>query len=357
MDNTVENKKTYLCDNCGGGMKFDINKQKLICEYCGTEEENIDTTKEILEHDLSQHIELGNASDWTSEVKVIKCESCGAEMIINGEETSAQCSFCGSNHITDAHEKAGIKPEAILPFKIDSHEAMKKLEKWIKTQYCSPKGLRDVYKNGKLKPIYVPYWTFDADTDSSYSGKGGKVYYETETKDGKEVRVKKVKWYPTSGKVNRFFDDIQVNASKNFNERMINSIEPFNMSALVPYDKKYLAGYIAERYTKSLEECFEIAKSEMNSEIRKNAKADILRSYGEAKIDNIDINYNNRKFKHILIPIWTATYEYKGKKYQYLINGETGKINGTVPYSVIKVLLVLAGIAAIIIMLVNSGVI
>lgn len=350
MDNTVnkENKILYACKSCGGGMKFDINKQKLTCEYCGSEEADIDVNRSIQEYDLENHLYEDDGHDWTSEVKIIKCESCGAEIIMNDEETSTQCSFCESNHLITEHEQDAIRPEAILPFKVDSHKAANILEDWIKKQYFAPSNLKKVYKSDKMKPIYVPYWTFDARTKSSYYGKGGKVYYETKVVDGKEKKVEKVNWKPVSGEIDKFFDDIQVNASKNFSEDMMNKVEPFTMSELLPYDKKYLSGYVAERYTKSLDDCFNIAKKEMERDLREEGRKDILKRYDKAKIENLYVDHNECKFKHILIPVWSAFYEYKGKKYQYIINGETGKINGKVPPSILKLALlaiVILGIA------------
>ncbi|MGL4875749.1 MAG: hypothetical protein ACRC30_13980 [Clostridium sp.] len=338
----------YLCENCGGSMSFDIGKQKLVCEYCGAESESSnEESLGISEYDLETYLNKETLGNWKSEARVMECTGCGAEIIINNEEAAKFCSFCGSSHVTEGHENALIKPEGILPFQIESHKAKEALEKWIKTRYLSPNDLKTLYSSENIKAIYVPYWTFDANTTSFYTGEGGKNYYENVTVNGKSVRRKKTNWYPVSGNVSLFFDDIQVNASKNFNEIIMNEVEPFTMAKLVPYEKRYLGGYIAERYTKGIKPCFELAKKEMEDKIDDEARHKILKKYDEASVDSINVRYSDCKFKHILLPVWTASYDYKGKKYRYVINGETGKISGEIPYSMAKIifLIILIGIA------------
>ncbi|MGL4849449.1 MAG: hypothetical protein ACRC28_11090 [Clostridium sp.] len=352
---STEDVSVYLCPNCGGGMKFDIGEQKFTCEYCGTEEVFEKVDNNVNEYDLYEFMDSERSNTWQSETKVLECTGCGAEIIINNEETAKFCSFCGSSHITKGHEEALIKPEGILPFKINDAKAKELLEKWIKTRYLAPNDLKNMYSSEKLMAIYVPYWTFDANAHGVYQGEGGKRAYKNVTVNGKTTRKEITIWYSVNGSIDHNFDDIQVNASKNFREDIIDGVEPFSMDKLVPYDKKYLSGYVAERYTKNLKTCFEIAKKEMREKLKSQAKSQIKLRYDEAKVTRIKVKYKDSKFKHILVPVWTANYDYKGKKYKYIINGETGKMSGQIPYSGAKLALIAVGILILVGLYVYGG--
>ena len=350
MGENNNKSEVYLCSACGANMQYDISSKSLKCAYCGNTEEIIDEG-EIKEYSF-YHIEEDEVnSKWNDEVTVVKCESCGAETVADKAATAIKCSYCGSSHVLDSKQTAGIRPEGVIPFSIDGYKAEELIGNWMKKRWMSPNDLKHLYQSDKLQAVYVPYWTYDANTYSSYHGRGGEVYYETETDDeGEEHTVERVLWYSVSGIVDEFFDDILVNASNNYNQSLMNSIEPFNTQAIKSYNPQYLSGYLAERYQVGVKECFSFAKSKMEVSIESLAREQILRRYDRAEISSINTNYSNVTYKHVLLPIWSAYYMYKGKKYQYIINGETGEVQGQAPTSWVKVTLLI--IVAIIIFVV-----
>ena len=187
--------------------------------------------------------------------------------------------------------------------------------------------------------IYVPFWTYDADTQSSYRGQRGEHYYETEwvnvTVNGKTERrqqqVQKTRWYAAQGRVSRQFDDVLVMASRSLPARLGNDLTPWDLGKLEPYTPDYLAGFQAEGYTVSLADgnacAHEVMAGVIEGDVRHDIGGDVQR------IDSINTDYSAETFKHILLPVWMAAYKYGGKSYRFLVNGQTGEVQGERPYS------------------------
>ena len=190
-----------------------------------------------------------------------------------------------------------------------------------------------------MNGIYVPYWTFDADTKSQYTGQRGTHYYETKTvmRDGKrkQVRVRKTRWRPASGRVARFFDDVLVLASKSLPKKYTDGLEPWDLSALEPYNPEYLAGFRAEGYQVELVDGFTEARAFMDRMIHRDVKYDIG---GDAqRVHEVKTAVNDVTFKHVLLPVWLAAYKYRGKTYRFVVNGRTGRVQGERPFSAWKI--------------------
>jgi hypothetical protein len=190
-----------------------------------------------------------------------------------------------------------------------------------------------------MNGIYVPYWTFDADTKSQYTGQRGTYYYETHTvmRDGKpqQVRVRKTRWHAVSGRVARFFDDVLVLASRSLPKKYTDGLEPWDLSALEPYKPEYLAGFRAEGYQVELTGGFTEARAYMDRMIRRDVKYDI--GGDDQRIGSVQTQISDVTFKHILLPVWMAAYKYRGKTYRFVVNGRTGRVQGERPYSAWKI--------------------
>ncbi len=338
----------YLCPTCGGNMVFDISSQKLKCPYCNNEMDILEGNAKVKEYDFYAALSNEENSTWNNEVEVLKCDVCGAEMVVSKEQTAISCSYCNSSHVLKSKQSAGIRPEGVIPFKIDRYKASELYNSWVKRRWIAPNDLKNLHQTDKLKAIYIPYWTYDANTYSTYSGQGGEHYYVTVERDGKKVQERRTRWHHVSGRINRFFDDVLVNASNNYDQSLINTIEPFYTEAMEPYKPQFLSGYMAERYVKNVVNCFEEAKGKMHDSIVNEARSEILVRYDEARSIHVNTDYSNICYKHVLLPIWTAQYDYKGEKYVYIINGQTGEIQGKYPYSIYKIISIIV-IAIIII--------
>jgi hypothetical protein len=228
----------------------------------------------------------------------------------------------------------------VLPFALDEQTARGAMSDWLGRLWFAPSGLKDYARKGRrLNGIYVPYWTFDAATRSAYRGERGTVYYETRRvmQNGKArtVQVPRVRWRPARGQVARFFDDVLVLASKSLPKRFTDGLAPWDLAALEPYTPEFLAGFRAEGYAVKLEEGFIEARGIMDGIIQRDIKFDI--GGDRQRIHQVDTTVRDVTFKHILLPVWLAAYKYRGETYRFVVNGQTGKVQGERPYSTIKI--------------------
>lgn len=274
------------------------------------------------------------------EVRHSACPNCAAEIEFHDTEHATECPFCATPIVVDTGSHRQIKPKALLPFALDERAAKTSMTNWLGKLWFAPNGLKEYARKGrKMQGIYVPFWTFDADTKSSYRGERGNVYYETRTvmRDGKptQQRVQKIRWFPASGRVARFFDDVLVLASSSLPKRFTDALEPWDLAELTPYSPEYLAGFQAEGYSVDLQSGFGEARQKMDKVIARDVRFDI--GGDRQRIHSIDTQIRDVTFKHILLPVWVAAYKYKGKTYRFVVNGRTGQVQGERPYSAIKI--------------------
>jgi hypothetical protein len=211
---------------------------------------------------------------------------------------------------------------------------------WLGRLWFAPNGLKEYARKGRrMQGIYVPYWTFDAATASTYRGERGTVYYVTKTvvRDGKrqQVRVPQVRWSPASGRVSRFFDDVLILASTALPRQYTDALEPWDLAALEPYRPEYLAGFRAEAYRIELDEAYVTARGHMDRVIHRDVRFDI--GGDQQRVHAVDTRISDVTFKHILLPVWLAAYKYRGQSYRFVVNARTGRVQGERPWSAWKI--------------------
>jgi hypothetical protein len=218
---------------------------------------------------------------------------------------------------------------------------------WLGRLWFAPNALKRYARKGRaMDGVYVPYWTFDAHTQSDYTGQRGTVHYRTRrvVRNGKThtQRVADVRWRAASGRVSRFFDDVLVLGSQALPKRFTDALPPWDLTQLRPYAPEYLAGLRAEAYSIPLDDAFVEARAAMDRQITRDVRFDI--GGDRQRVTRIDTSVAAVTFKHVLLPIWIAAYRYQGKSYRIVINGQTGRVEGERPWSIWKIALaVLAG--------------
>ncbi len=345
---------TFACSNCGADLKYKPGTKQLKCEYCNTTNDIPEIDAQIEELDFNEYLKSKLNDEVLLIEKYIKCTSCGASSTIEPNITSASCPYCATPLILDsAHDESVIQPKSLLPFQLEKKDAKKQFANWVKKLWFAPNDLKKAALNfEKFNGVYIPYWTFDTDTFSKYVGQRGVHYYVTEsyttTENGKTVRrtrqVQKTRWHHASGNVQKFFDDILTVATKSLPQKYLYKLEPWDLENLVPFDKRYLSGYVTERYQVELDEGFEIAKNIAKAEIEQLVRRDI--GGDVQRIFSINTKYDEITFKHLLLPVYVSAYKFKGKLFQFLVNARTGEVQGERPWSWIKI--TLASIAAIV---------
>lgn len=355
---TTEVSNQLDCKDCGAVLKYAPGTEHLNCEYCGAKNQIVLEPKGTLleETDFNSFIAQQETLAEHQDVTTVQCNNCGASTTLKPNITSDNCPFCASSIVVSSGTTSSIvKPRYLLPFKVDQKTATEHFRKWIGSLWFAPNDLK-VYavNNDRLNGMYIPYWTYDSETSSAYTGRRGDYYYETETyyeeENGKNVRktrrVRKTRWSFVSGNVYKNFNDVLVLASKSLPEEYTNKLEPWDLDNLTGFDEKFLSGFRTEKYQVDVKSGFETAKDIMDSIIEGKVRENI--GGDEQQITSIDTDHNNITFKHILLPVWLSAYRYKNEVYRFMINGRTGEVQGERPYSWIKItLLVLVILGAV----------
>lgn len=335
----------HPCPNCDGNLVFDPKTQGLKCPYCETEVE-LTSAETVVEYSFREFKK--DLPAWTEETHAFRCQVCGAEIMTDVVVSATSCPYCGSSHVMDLSLPDALRPEGVVPFKLDQAAARTSFESWVKRQWLAPNNFKHLCRSNPISGIYLPYWTFDAYASGSYRGEGGQYYTETRRVNGKTETVDRVRWYPTSGSLTHSFDDVCVCASKQFEVSALRKLEPFNTQEAHPYDRRYLSGYSAQHAQLNPEEGWTNGRAIMLEQLKDLAKQEIECRYDTSRNVTVNASFSDVTFKHLLLPVWVSTYEYKNKQYHYLVNGETGKVSADYPVSWVKVCLIVMSILFII---------
>src|SRR6185295_19394920 len=290
----------------------------------------------------------------------VQCQSCGAIVTFTPPETARQCDFCGVQIVAQPKSADPIlAPEGVLPFKLTQQQADAGLREWLKSRWFAPNALKQFARPEAIDGIYLPFWTYDTNTLSYYSGERGEYYYTTETyterdAQGREVtqtrQVRHTSWRPAAGSVTRWFDDVLIAATTSLPQHRLDALQPWDLQELKSYEPAFLSGFKAQRYQVDLAQGFEevkkIAAGVIQGDVRKDIGGD------EQRVHNITTHYSAITFKHLLLPVYAGAYRFNHKVYQIVVNGRTGEIQGDRPYSFWKIALLVLSILFIILVIV-----
>ena len=348
MNAAEERAKSFHCPNCGGTVKWNIAKQQLECSACRAPFPQEGMDAQVLEHPYEDFAELEDAEVSFPEQTMIACSTCGAQVVFEQSRTASVCPMCGSSQVLESRQTAGVSPDGLIPFAIDKADAQSRFRKWVKSRWFAPNKLKNAYQEGKLEGVYIPFWTFDADADCHYSGRGAKRNPKAKKDDPESEQYI---WFPVSGTVSERFDDYQICAGSERVRKVINKVLPYNTQEnTIPYNSAYLSGFSAERYAIGADQALEEAEDKMLDSLHLAAEAEIRRrGYVQADVSKRDLELElfDVGYKHILLPVWVSAFAYGGKQYTYLINGENGAVTGERPFSWIKIALAAAACIAV----------
>lgn len=349
MSDAVARQK-FSCPACGAEAHWTPAQQALICPYCGTTspaqiELNASGEEVIRENDLATALRSvpNDKRGWQAQKTSVRCQSCEAISVFDPARVGQRCDFCGSSALVPYEEiKEAFSPESLLPMQLAEPQVRDSIRAWYGSRFWAPNRLKNKAMTDQVRGLYIPYWTFDAQVHADWTAESGDYYWETESytdAQGKRQtrQVRKVRWYPSSGSLDHFFDDELVAASRGVHPRLLGQVEPFPTRELVVYQPGYLSGWVVERYQIDLVAAAQHARQQMDAELRRMCAAQVP---GDTH-RNLQVypNYSGQTFKHILVPLWLLTYQYRRKTYQVVINGYTGTIAGEYPKSWVKILL------------------
>lgn len=259
----------------------------------------------------------------------VKCNNCGATSTIDTSTEASSCPSCADAlEIGAISEDAVISPWGMVPFEIEAYKAKEVIKLKLSKRWFKPIGLdaRSLLSN-HFQAVYIPFWTFDCDMTLKYAGKRGD---EVDHED----RVA-VLWTEVTGDIEYFFDDILVAAAGNSRNDSIKALSPWNIQKVVPFKQKNLKGAVVEKCQVDVKQGMDAAKQKIFDAAELFIKTDIG---GEVQlIEWVNANYKGITFKHILLPIYTATYKFKGKSYPLVVDGQRGNFSGKIPRSITKI--------------------
>ncbi|MBR7161876.1 MAG: hypothetical protein IKD07_05625 [Clostridia bacterium] len=324
----------YKCPCCGGTIEFDSASQNMKCPYCDTEfePETLVSFEQAIQDDGTDDFTWetkagGEGQEGETEgLRTYVCNSCGGEIV--GDETTGAtfCPFCGNPVVMAGHFAGDLKPDYVIPFKLDKKAALAALEKHYKGKRLMPKIFKDQNHIDKIQGIYVPFWLFDTDADANIRYKATRVRHWSDSNyDYTETRHYLIKRAGDIG-----FTHVPVDGSEKMADDLMESIEPFHFSGAIDFKTAYLSGFFADKYDVDADKSIERA----NARIKKSTEeafASTISGYTTVHPEHTDIRLHNGSAKYALYPVWILTTSWKGKNYTFAMNGQTGKFVGDLP--------------------------
>lgn len=337
--------RKFPCPRCGADVTWHPGSARARCAYCGFEREvtagpTAPTT--VAERPLEAGLAAPEKVGWGTERHSVRCTKCGAISTLDPGVAASACAFCGTPAVVEAPADAElVRPQGVLPFAIDRDDALNRFRAWLASLWFRPNDLKRRARIDSVRGVYVPFWTFDAETVSQWRAESG-----TRRGSGNNARVD---WRPVAGTLAHSFDDLPVPASRGLEGALARDLEPFPTDRLVAYAPDYLSGFLAEEYGTPLGQAWALAKSRMQATLyaacRHEVPGDLCRNLV------VETAYSKLAYKSGLLPVWIAAYEYRGRSYRYAVNGATGKAGGNAPWSALKIALAVAAILALVLLI------
>ena len=315
--------KASICPNCGGRLRFDIMSGKTACDMCGTyfRPGSIDIIRGFKEKE-----EADKAESRTNTKQEIVCDSCGATLIADEHTSAAFCAFCGSASLVAGRLRNEFLPDYIIPFKIDREEAKEIFYKWVADYPYAPRDFTSSRNVKKLIGLYVPFWLINATCISAIGGVGYKYDAVNEAQSSNRMV------YAIDREIAFGVKNVPFDASKRINDRLMESIEPFDYKEMKEYADAYLPGFYSERYdTNALEMSDRIL--DRLSGYSKEAAQMVIAGYQDSRLHCEKAEATDLTQNYALFPVWFLNYQYNGINYSFAINGQTGKASGNIPES------------------------
>ena len=327
----------YKCPSCGGALEFDSASQKLKCPYC-------DSVFDMdLLNDVAKSADKVNAADdmdgwetasdqtWSPDnddhVCSYICHSCGGEIIADVNTGATTCPFCGNNVVINEKFAETLRPDLIIPFKLDKNAAKTAFINHLSGKKLLPKLFRQETHIDEIKGVYVPFWLFYADVDGAVKYSATKVRHWSTS----QYNYTETKYYEIYREGDVAFQDIPVDASSKMPDDLMDSLEPFNLKEAVDFNSAYFAGYLADKYDVTVDDNIPRINTRVKHSTEAVFKGTVEEHYDTLSVDDSYIHLKNGNAKYALLPVWLLTTTWQGNQYLFAMNGQTGKFVGNLP--------------------------
>lgn len=342
MSGTTE----YKCPTCGGTLAFDSASQKLKCPYCDSQFDidQFETPEHVQGEDTGQqaagtesqpgtggmnwNVEPG--SEWAegeqAGMNIYSCQSCGGEIVCEETTASATCPYCGSPVVMKSRLSGVLKPDCIIPFKLDKKAAKEALKKHVNSKKLVPALFKSENHINEIKGVYVPFWLFDASVAANITYRGEKTRHWSDS----QYEYIEHNYYNIYRAGSVAFDNVPVDGSEKMPDNLMESIEPFDFRDAVDFKTAYLAGYMADKYDVDAQASIENANKRIIRSTEETFR-ETIQGYGMVTTESTYIDLQNGTAKYALYPVWLLNTKWQGNTYTFAMNGQSGKFVGDLP--------------------------
>ncbi len=324
----------YKCPCCDGGIEFDTASQKMKCPYCGSEFD-VDTLKaydEALKDQPDDNMSWDSSAggEWTNGetegLRVYTCNTCGGEIV--GDETTGatECPFCGNPVVMSGQFAGSLRPDLVIPFKLDKKAAMEALKNHYKGKVLLPKVFKDENRIKEIKGIYVPFWLFGTDAKGFVRYRATKIRHWSDS----NYNYTETRYYSVLRAGDIGFENVPVDGSTKMDDTLMESIEPYDISAAVDFRTAYLSGFFADKYDVTSEDSIDRANQRIKQSTEQVFASTVI-GYSSVVPVSTNISLNNGTAKYALYPVWILNTKWEDKMYTFAMNGQTGKFVGDLP--------------------------
>ena len=323
----------YKCPCCGGIIVFDAGTQMMKCPYCDTtfDPSALQQMDEALNHQEPDTAEWDTPQEtWpdseSENMNVYTCKSCGGEIIADANTGATHCPFCGNPVVLTGRFAGALKPDIVIPFKVTKEDAKQALKKFMSNKKLLPKLFSQESHLEEIKGLYVPFWLYGADVDADFN------FHTTRTRVWRSGNREytETSHYRLERAGGLSFDDVPVDGSTKMDDTMMESIEPFDMSEAKPFQTAFLSGYYADKYDVDAVASMDRANQRIKRSTEQ-AFTSTVAGYGPVVTEGSSVQIRNGKAKYAMYPVWLLNTTYRGKSYQFAMNGQTGKLVGDMP--------------------------
>ncbi|MGC8723801.1 MAG: hypothetical protein ACP5VF_08005 [Acidobacteriota bacterium] len=351
----------FPCPKCGGQLEWDPSHQEMRCPYCDS---LIPVPAQpgfkAQEHDLLSFLEEHPKSEgYGVELEQLSCHQCGAAIQVPPGRRDLTCPFCGSAYVLEAQKPSAevIRPESVIPFHVDKAASQSRFRSWIGSGWFRPNDLKKMSKLDRVLGLYLPFFTFDALAHSLWTALAGYTYTVVERvavqEEGgtvwRDQSVQKIRWEPASGERTDRYDDVLVPAVQQERLDLVLKVYPFDMKGLVPYNPMVLAGFGILNADMPLKMVYQIARNSMQADQEERCGRDVPGDTHQNLV--VRMTLSEQTFKHLLCPLWVGSFQYKGRVFPFVVNGQTGALYGEKPWSWVKIGFASAAAALVLLLL------
>lgn len=353
--NTVQ----YKCPYCGGEMVFKPEQQKFGCDYCGSYFEEAEIAKmyeemnKIAEDTADPNARtLGDESDFpdfgeegsefSEQTRLYTCDSCGAQIIAEETESATFCYYCHNPVILAGRLTGKYKPNFVIPFSVTKEKAVDDFKSWCKKRWFLPGDFKSKQQLEKMSGVYVPFWLTSCNADARFSCIGEK----RRSWSSGDYNITEISEFAVKRSGSFTFERVPADGANKIEDALMNAVEPYNYKEMRDFSMQYLSGFMAEKYDVEWEQVINRTKARIHEGCKQKIHETIT-GYSSTKAEKMDVSYRNVDREYALMPVWFMHYSYGGKNYDFAMNAQTGKLAGTPPLSIPKLLGFCVGLFAV----------